>query len=62
MAKAETVRVQLTSARCGHRFDIHGNESGVFVQAAGDVVEMNPEEAQRHLDRGLAVTPKDKKD
>ena len=50
-----TKKVKLTSARCGHTFDKNGHASGMFSQAAGDVVEMSSEEAQRHVDKGLAI-------
>lgn len=49
-----TVKVKLHSARCGHTFDAHGRQTGVFAQAAGDVVEMSEKEAERHIERGLA--------
>lgn len=54
MAK-EKVRVKLTSARAGHLFDSQGRQAGIFAQAAGDIVEMDADEAQRHFDRGLAT-------
>ena len=54
-AKPETVKVKLTSARAGHSYDRHGRFTGVFAQAAGDVVEMSAEEAERHVERGLAT-------
>lgn len=49
-----TVKVKLHSARCGHTFDAAGRQTGVFAQAAGDVVEMSEKEAERHVERGLA--------
>ena len=55
-----TVKVKLNSARCGHTFDANGRQTGVFSQAAGDVVEMSQVEAQRHVERGLAsLVPSD---
>lgn len=54
MAQKEMVRVKLNSARAGHSFDSQGRNTGVFSQAAGDIVEMSADEAQRHFDRGLA--------
>jgi len=54
MAK-EKIRVKLTSSRAGHIFDAQGREAGIFAQASGDVVEMEADEAQRHIERGLAV-------
>lgn len=50
----KTMRVKLVSARAGHTFDREGRQTGVFAQSAGDEVEMSIEEAQRHLDKGLA--------
>jgi len=49
------VRVKLTSARAGHTFDLAGRMTGVFSQAAGDVVDMDAAEAKRHIERGLAA-------
>ena len=54
-AKPETVNVKLPPTRAGHRYDRHGRFTGVFAQAAGDVVEMSAEEAERHVERGLAT-------
>ena len=51
----ELVRVKLTSARAGHSFDAQGRMTGVFSQAAGDIVTMTQDEAERHLEKGLAV-------
>ena len=56
MAKAETTKVKLTSARVGHTFDRDGRLAGAFTQAAGEVVDMPSEEARRYLERGLATT------
>ena len=50
----EMVKVRLSCARAGHSFDATGRQTGTFAQAAGDIVEMTKDEAQRHLDRGLA--------
>lgn len=54
MEQPELVRVKLSCARAGHSFDAAGRNTGVFSQAAGDVVSMPRDEAQRHFDRGLA--------
>lgn len=54
MATREMVRVKLTSSRCGHSYDTEGRFTGVFSQQIGEVVEMPADEAQRHIDRGLA--------
>ena len=54
-------RVQLSSSRCGHRFNAKGQHCGEFTQAAGDIVEVPADEAQRLLDRGLASIPQEKK-
>lgn len=51
------VEVKLTGARCGHAYDEAGRFLGAFAQAAGDVVRMPEAEAQRYLERGLAVAP-----
>lgn len=48
------MKVKLSSARVGHNYDPKGRFTGQFVQAAGDVVDMPNEEAQRYLERGLA--------
>lgn len=65
-----TMKVKLTSPRCGHSYDgkniskenPHGRFTGVYSQAAGAIVEMPTDEAQRYLDRGLAeLPPKDTK-
>lgn len=48
-------RVKLTSARCGHSFDKQGRPTGVFGQAAGDIVDMPAEEARRYIEKGLAT-------
>ena len=62
MAQQEMVRVKLTSARAGHSFDSSGRMTGVFAQAAGDIVNMPADEAQRHFDKGLAApAPVEKK-
>lgn len=50
----KTMRVKLVSARAGHTFDRDGRQTGVFAQSAGDEVDMSIEEAQRHIDKGLA--------
>lgn len=52
---ADVVKVKLLSARAGHSYDDAGRFTGVFSQAAGDVVDMSPVEAQRHIERGLAI-------
>lgn len=63
-------RVKLISARVGHSYDgknidknnPHGRFTGVFSQAAGSIVSMADDEAQRYIDRGLAeLAPTDKK-
>jgi hypothetical protein len=63
-------KVKLLSARVGHAYDgknitkenPHGRFTGVFSQAAGSVVSMPDDEAQRYLDAGLAEpAPKDTK-
>lgn len=53
------VRVKLTSARAGHSFDDKGRFKGVFAQAAGDIVSMPKTEAERHIEKGLAVPAPD---
>lgn len=50
--------VKLVSPRCGHKFDAQNRFTGVFAQAAGDEVEMEPAEALRHIERGLATEVK----
>jgi hypothetical protein len=55
MSRIEMTRVRLNSARAGHTFDASGRFSGVFSQAVGDIVEMQADEAKRHIDRGLAT-------
>lgn len=58
----KTVNVKLTSARAGHSFDSQGRMTGVFAQAAGDIVSMPKSEADRHIERGLAtLVPDDPK-
>lgn len=54
--------VKLTSARVGHKYDKDGRCTGVFSEAAGQEVEMPNDEAQRYLDRGLAVPVQKKTD
>lgn len=49
------MKVKLTSARCGHKFDAKGRFVGVFSEPAGAEVEMPRDEAERHLERGLAT-------
>lgn len=51
------MKVQLTSSRCGHKFDAKGRFIGVFSEAVGQVVDMPDEEAERYLERGLAKLP-----
>jgi len=58
------MKVKLTSARCGHSYDgkvspglPHGRFTGVFSQAAGQVVDMPKDEAERYIERGLATYP-----
>lgn len=53
----KTMKVKLLSARCGHRFDSQGRFTGVFSEAAGQVVEMPESEAKTYLERGLASLP-----
>lgn len=53
------MKVKLTTARCGHSYDKAGRLIGEFGQAAGQVVDMPADEAQRYLDKGYAV-PADK--
>lgn len=53
----KTMKVKLLSSRCGHRFDSHGRFTGVFAEAAGQVVEMPENEAKTYLERGLATLP-----
>jgi hypothetical protein len=48
-------KVKLTSARCGHKFDGQGRFIGVFAEAAGQIVDMPKDEAERYVERGLAV-------
>jgi hypothetical protein len=50
-----SVRVKLSSARAGHSFDAQGRMTGVFSQAAGDIVTMPKSEADRHISKGLAT-------
>lgn len=52
---SQTMKVKLTSARAGHTFDDKGRPTGVFAQAAGDVVDMPADEAKRYIDKGLAA-------
>jgi hypothetical protein len=52
-----TMRVQLTCARVGHRYNSEGQFIGDFSQAAGQVVEMPKAEAERYIERGLATLP-----
>lgn len=47
--------VKLTSARVGHKFDKQGRFIGVFAEAAGQEVDMPDAEAQRYIDKGLAI-------
>ncbi len=55
MAVAEqTIKVKLNSSRAGHSFDENGRFTGVFSQAAGDIVDMPKSEAERHFQAGLA--------
>jgi hypothetical protein len=62
MASEPQVRVKLTSARAGHSYDSQGRFTGVFSQAAGDIVSMPKPEAERHFEKGLAVpTPEEPK-
>lgn len=62
MATEQLVRVKLNSARAGHSFDRDGRQTGQFIQAVGDIVEMPESEAQRHFNAGLAsLVPADKK-
>lgn len=53
-SEMKTMKVKLASARAGHTFDSDGRQTGMFAQAAGDVVEMPVDEARRHIDKGLA--------
>lgn len=61
-----TMEVQLTGARCGHKYDgknitkenPHGRFIGVFAQPANAIVTMEKDEAERYLERGLATLPK----
>lgn len=48
------MKVKLSSARVGHNFDSKERFTGQFSQAAGDIVEMPTDEAQRYVERGLA--------
>jgi len=50
----KTVRVKLNCSRAGHNFDKDGRQTGIFAQAAGEIVEMPADEAQRNIDNGLA--------
>lgn len=61
MAKQQMMKVKLNCARCGQSTDSEGRPGPVFGQAAGEVVEMPADEAQRYLDRGLASLPPDTK-
>lgn len=54
MAKNEQVKVKLSSARCGHRTDKDGRFTGAFADAAGDVVTVPADEAQRLIEGGYA--------
>lgn len=63
-------KVKLLSARVGHSYDgknidknnPHGRFTGVFSQAAGTIVNMQDDEAERYLNAGLAeLPPKDTK-
>jgi len=54
MAAQKLVRVKLNCSRAGHNFDAQGRQCGVFSQAAGDVIEMPADEAQRNIDNGIA--------
>jgi len=51
------MKVKLTSARAGHKFDAQGRFTGVFSEAVGQVVDMPKDEAERYLERGLATLP-----
>lgn len=53
-APQKMVRVKLNCSRCGHLVDSQGRQAGVFSQAAGDVIELPADEAQRNIDAGLA--------
>lgn len=54
MPTPKTVRVKLNCSRAGHSYDAQGRQTGIFAQAAGDVIEMPADEAQRNIDAGLA--------
>lgn len=54
MAQETMVRVKLNSARAGHSYDGQGRQIGVFSNAAGELVDMPYDEAQRYLNAGLA--------
>ncbi len=53
-SKQEQVKVKLSSARCGHKFDDDGRFTGVFSQAAGDTVTVPVDEAERLIEKGYA--------
>jgi hypothetical protein len=55
------VKVKLNSARCGHIFDKDGRQCGEFSQQAGDVVEIENDEAQRLINKGFATRANDTK-
>lgn len=54
MAQQRTTKVKLTSARVGHNFDDKGRQTGMFAQAAGEIVDMPADEAERYIAKGLA--------
>ena len=62
-------RVKLTCSRVGTAYDgkatkelPHGRATGTFSQAAGSIVNMPDDEAERYIERGLAeLAPKDSK-
>ena len=55
MAKNEQqVKVKLSSARVGHKFDSDGRFTGIFSQAAGDTVTVPAAEAKSLIEKGYA--------
>lgn len=55
-----TMKVKLVSGRVGHRYDDKGRFTGEFAQSPGQVIDMPKDEAERYLERGLAVLPDSK--
>jgi len=61
MATKEMVSVKLNSGRVGNNLDRDGRVCGMFAQAAGEIVQMPSDEAQRYIEKGLASpAPKEK--